>query len=244
MIQQISRQEVFSRSRLVDYYISSAQWPYYYNKIHPYTIDFTKTEDENFKYEYIILEETIFDNPEDDYSIYSDEERGSLLEDLNDHTEPLHDGKKLTNDSAVLAYLGKNIADYIANRSKALIHFFEIMQIRQLYLIDNLRYDWLRFPFKSDEKRAALKRLVNAPSYREAFEIDIEDLEIILPLFDDSSRHSIPIIYLYSTNDKVPIVMFLCDDGNFHTSFHTEDREKIFYAASAVGMAMGGVELC
>lgn len=105
--------------------------------------------------------------------------------------------------------------------------------------MDELRYHWLRFPFGSDEQLAALKSLVNAPSYREAFEMDIEDLEFILPLFDNSLRHSMPIISLFSANDKVPNAMFLCDEGDFHTSFHTGDREKIFYAAFAVGLVMG-----
>lgn len=239
MIQQISREEVFSRSRLADHYISNAQKPNYNNNT-----DVKNTDDEKLIYEYIVLDESLFDDTDDEDSKFSYEEEGSLLEDLNDHTEPVHDGERLIDDSAVLGYSRKNIGDYVTNRSKALIRFFEIMHIRQLYLMDERRYDWLRFPFGSDEQLAALKSLVNVPSYREAFEIDIEDLEFILPLFHNSLRHSIPIIFLFSANDKVPIAMFLCDDGNFHTNFHTDDREKIFYVASAVGLVMGGVEVC
>ena len=38
--------------------------------------------------------------------------------------------------------------------------------------------------------------------------------------------------------------MFLCDDGNLHTSFHNNDREKINSAASAADLVMGGLEVC
>ncbi|MEO6916511.1 MAG: hypothetical protein ABI151_13530 [Chitinophagaceae bacterium] len=236
MIRPVTRNEVFSRSRLADYYISNAQTPYQ----DPETVN-----------EEIDCEKSILDDSQanDDYT---DEEgnklswyeKGSLMKDLNDHQEPFHDGESLTNDFAVLGYSRKNAGEYLKSRSKALIRFFEIMKISQLYLLDELRYDWLRFPFRSSEKLAVIKSLVHAPSYREAFEMDIGELAVILPLFNYSGRSSMPIIMLISTNDEVPIAMFLCDDGNFHTSFHADDREKMFYAASAAGLVMGGVEVC
>jgi hypothetical protein len=236
VIRQISRAEVFSRSRLADYYISGMQSPSYDSSTD------NSIEDVKLEYEYEILEGD--DDTEDVDYTYSWEEEGSLLADLNDHTKPSHDGGRLTDDFAVLGYSRKNAGDYLANRSKALIRFFEIMHISQLYLMDEKRYDWLRFPFRSQEKLGVVKSWVNVPSYREAFEMDIEELEVILPLFHYSGRHSMPIIILISSNDTVPIAMFLCDDGNFHTSFYSEDREKIFYAASAVGLVMGGVDVC
>ncbi len=227
MIRPITRKEVFSRSRLADCYISGFQTPY----LPP------ATEVDPLVEEYLLSEEYL-------RSIeYSWEEKGSLIKDLKDHLEPFYKGEKQTDDFAVLAYPRRN-ADYQTSRSNALIRFFEIMNIRQLYLVDELRYDWLRFPFSNKSKLAAVKSLVTEPSYREAFELDVEDLETVLPWFDHSQRHSIPIIFLISTDDKVPIAMFLCDDGNFHTSFHSKDGEKISYAAAASGMMMGGVEVC
>ena len=238
MIQQISREEIFSRSRLADYYISGMQSPYYVR---------TENKTDDNTDELLLLYETvILEGPDSEFedSKYSWEEEGSLLADLKDHTKPIHDGGRLTDDFAVLGYSTRNAGDYLANRSKALIYFFKIMQIRQVYVMDEQRYDWLRFPFGSQEQLAAIRSLVNAPTYREAFEMDIEDLEFMLPLFHLSPRHSMPIVLIISTDDRVPIAMFLCDDGNFHTNFHTGDREKIFYAASAAGMRMGGVEVC
>ncbi len=234
MIRPITRDEVFSRSRLADYYIYNAQTPYrdpdpeeigYENSMLP-----VATDDE--------------DHMDEKGNEYSWDEKGSLVRDLKDHQEVFHEGGTLTNDFAVLGYSRKNTGQYVTNRSKALIRFFEIMHISQLYLIDELRYDWLRFPFRSREKLAAIKSLVNVPAYREAFEMDIEELAFTLPLFHYSGRSGMPIIMLISADDKVPIAMFLCDDGNFHTSFHDGDREKICYAASAAGLVMGGVEVC
>lgn len=233
MIQPITREEVFFKSRLADYYISDMQKPYVR----------TDADKEELQYETIILEDS-FDNTDEEGNQYSYDEEGSLVKDLKDHMEPFHKGGKLTDDFAVLGYSRKNIVEYVTNRSKALIRFFEMMNIRQLYLMDELRYDWLRFPFNNREKLAAIKSLVNVPSYREAFEMNIGELAFILPLFSYSGRHSMPIIFLISADDKVPIAMFLCDDGNFHTNFHSEDREKIFYAASAAGLVMGGAEVC
>lgn len=234
MIQLISREEVFSGSRLADHYISDAQRPYFEEK----------TGDEGITYGYEVLEESMSDYTDDEESLYSYDEEGSLLKDLDDHTEPVQGGERLTDDFAVLGYSKKNIVNYVVDRSKALIRFFEIMHVTQLYLMDEKRYDWLRFPFRSREKLAALQKLVNMPSYREAFKMDTAELEFILPLFHYSSRHSMPVILLISADDKVPIAMYLCDDGSFHTSFHSQDREKIFYAASAAGLVMGGVEVC
>ncbi len=179
----------------------------------------------------------------EDSNEYSWDEKGSLMKDLEDHIKPFHEGRALTDDFAVLGYSRKNV-DYLDNRSKALIRFFEIMNIRKLYLMQELRFDWLRFPFGGQEKLSAFKTLIDEPSYREAFEMDIEDLTFILPLFHNSGRYDIPIIVLIAASDELPIAMFVCDDANFHTSFCTEDREKIFYAASAVGLVMGGVEVC
>lgn len=214
MIQLIPRKEVFYRSLLADRYISDLQ-----------QMDCCYVDE--------------YGEPK-----YSDEELDSLLSDVNDHVEPFCNDESPTNDFAVLGYPRQNIINYVAGRSKSLIHFFKIMHIRRFYLMDEKRYDWLSFPFESREKTAAVKNLVNAPSYREAFEADIEELAFLLPLFHSSGRYNTGIVYFFSANNQVPIAMFLCDDGNFHTSFCQEDREKIFYAASAAGLVMGGVEVC
>lgn len=238
MIKLISREEVFSRSRLADHCISNMQ-KWINNTYNPF--------DDNPDIHYEILDPDVaaaFSNTNEEGFQYSDDEEGSLLKDLHDHTKPVHDGEKLTDDSAILGYSKKNEADYVENCLKALIRFFKIMHIKQLYLVGELSCDWLRFPFESQEKFAVLKGIINAPSYREAFEIDIEDLDFIFPLFHYSDLHCMPLIFFFSANDSVPIYMFICDDGNFHTGLHSGDREKIFYAASAAGLVMGGLEVC
>lgn len=170
-------------------------------------------------------------------------EKTVLEEDPYDHLEPFHENKEVLDDFAVLGY-PKNKMDYIKNRSIALIGFFEQMGISQLYLMDEMKFDWLQFPYRSREKSQAIRDIVNKPAYHEAFEMDTDDLVKMLPLFNYSGRHSVAIILLFSANTPVPLGMFLCDDGNFHTSFPARDREKLSAASSHAGLIMGGLEVC
>lgn len=110
--------------------------------------------------------------------------------------------------------------------------------------MDELKCNWLQFPFKSFEKREVIKDIFNQPAYSDAFKLDIDDLLKILPLFNFSGRNNIPIIYFFSVDAPVTLAMFLCDDANFHTTFFSKDREKIASAASAAGLNIGGVEIC
>jgi hypothetical protein len=126
----------------------------------------------------------------------------------------------------------------------AFIHFFELLGVKQLYLLDELKYDLVKFPFSYREKREAFKSIVNQATYNEGFQLDIDDLSVILPLFHFSGRNNIPIIWVFSTNPEMSLAMFLCDDANFHTSFFSADREKITSAVSTAGLILGGMELC
>jgi len=118
------------------------------------------------------------------------------------------------------------------------------MDIGRLFLIDELKCDWLHFPFSYREKREAFKSIINKSAYNEAFILDITDLSMVLPLFHFSGRHSTPIIWFFSADTQVTLAMFLCDDANFHLTFHSIDREKITSAALAAGLILGGLEIC
>jgi hypothetical protein len=145
-------------------------------------------------------------------------------------------------DFAVIGYVVKSQLHYLAHRSNAFIRFFELINIRQLYLFDELKWDWVQFDFKSSEKREEMKRIVNQPAYSEAFIFDIDDLRKILLLFNFSGRNSVPIIWLFSVETQVPLAMYLCDEGNFHTYFFSKDRRKLTSAALAAGLKIGGTE--
>ena len=161
-----------------------------------------------------------------------------------DHLKPFRKKNKMLNDFAVLGYGDKYNPEYLTLRSKALIQFLGMMDITRLYLIDELKFDWAKFPYDYSPKREALKSIVNQATYNEAFELDIEDLSTILPWFHNSSRYSIPVIWLFSADYEMRLAMFLCDSANFHTDFLSKDREKMTSAASAAGLIMGGVEVC
>jgi hypothetical protein len=214
MIHLISREEIFFKSSLVDHYISQLQRSKY------------KQQGRNLDAGFDIGETDI--QGEDPY----------------DHLESFHDSREILNDFAVISYREKNRIDYLTHRSMAFIRFFGLMAIDRLYLMDELKYDLVSFPFSYREKREAFKNIVNQATYSEALELDIEELSKILPLFHYSKRHSTPIIWLFSGSTQVPFVAFLCDDANFHTSFLSRDKEKLFSAASAAGLTMGGIELC
>ena len=164
-------------------------------------------------------------------------------EDPYDHFDAYHDYSEELDDFAVLRY-HENIQDYLKHRSIAFLRFFEAMEIKRLFLLDELKYDLVKFPFSYREKREAFINIVNQPSYSEALELDIEELPIILPLFHYSRKHSEPIIWFFSSDVGTTLAMFLCDDANFHTSFLSKDREKITEAVSNSGLIMGGIEIC
>jgi hypothetical protein len=164
--------------------------------------------------------------------------------DSYDHLQPFHDHKESLDDSAILSYVKKNWIDYLSKRSTAFIRFFELIEVKQLYLMDELKWDWVKFPFKDRDKRATFNSLVKQPAYYEAFKLDIADLSTILPLFHFSDRHSEPIIWFFTVNSKIPLSIFLCDDANFHTRFLSRDRDKITSAVLAAGLVMGGLEIC
>lgn len=214
MIHLISREEVFFNSSLVDHYISELQQSKY------------KKQGRNL--------DAGFDIGETDI----------LGEDPYDHLKPFHDSREILNDFAVISYREKNRIDYLTHRSMAFIRLFELMAVKRLYLMDELKYDLVSFPFSYREKREAFKNIVNQTTYSEALELDTEELLTLLPLFHYSKRHSTPIIWLFSASIQVPFAAFLCDDANFHTSFFSKDREKLISAASSSGLIMGGVEIC
>lgn len=169
----------------------------------------------------------------------------SSAEDPYDHMEAFHNDKEILDEFNIISYAEKNSMAYMTNRSIAFTRFFELMDIHQLYLLDELQCDWVRFPFGSSEKYETLKCMVNgADTYYEAFILDIRELSVILPLFHFSQRHSTPIIWLFSANPEIPVAMFLCDDANFHTCFRLKDREQLTSAVTTAGLIMGGLEIC
>ena len=215
MINLISREEVFYKSSLVDHFIKDLQQSTYEQQ--GYNLD----------------------------AGFNVGETATQSEDPYDHLERFHDNWEILNDFAVVSYGEKKYkANYLAHRSIAFIRFFELMTIKQLYLMDELKYDLVDFPFSYREKREAFKGIVNQATYSEGLLFDIDELSTLLPLFHFSKRHSMPIIWLFSANPQVSFAAFLCDDANFHANFLSNDREKLSSAVSGAGLIMGGVEVC
>ena len=214
MVRLISREEVYYKSSLVDHCISELQQLTYNRQGYNLNLNFNVGETET--------------KGEDPY----------------DHIKPFHHDRVILNDGSIISSGGKRRSDYLTYRSMAYIRFFELVNIQQLYFMDELKYDLVSFPFNPLEKRDAFKSIVNRATYSEALELDIAELSTLLPLVHQAARHSIPIIWFFSANNQVPFTAFLCDDGNFHSRFPSEDRDKLMSAASKAGLITGGLEVC
>jgi len=164
--------------------------------------------------------------------------------DACDHLQPYHKKPPVLNDFAVIAYPAKDRKDYVTNCPVVLGRFYELLGVKKIYVMDELKYNLLKFPFGIQERRAAFKQLIEPNEYCEAFELSVYDLTTIFPLIFYSSRHSVPIIYLFSAESSLDIAMFLCDDGNFHTSFPSSERESINAVAEVTGLKIGDIQIC
>jgi hypothetical protein len=164
--------------------------------------------------------------------------------DACDHLETYHKRAPVADDFTVIAYPAKDRKDYVTNCPIVLGRFYELLGVKQLYLMDELKYNLVKFPFGIKERSEAFKQLIEPNEYCEAFEMAVHDLTVILPLIFYSSRNSVPIIYLFSAESSLDIAMYLCDDGNFHTSFPSGERESINAVAKAAGLKVGDVQLC
>lgn len=213
MIQLISREEIFFKSSLVDHTISRLQQ--------------LKYQEQGW-------------NLDAGFDIG---ETGIQGDDPYNHFEPFHDTCDILNDFAYIDYRQSNTISCLTHRSTAFTRFFELMSIKRLYLIDELKYDLVSFPFGNREKREAFKSIVKQATYSEAFELDIEELPTLLPLFQCSKRHSIPIIWLFSANTQFPFTAFLCDDEHLHTCSLSKDREKLISAALGAGVTIKWIEI-
>ncbi len=214
MTRLISREEVYYKSSLVDHCISELQQSTY--EIYGYNLPLH----------------------------FNVGETGTKGEDPYDHIEPFHHDRIVLNDEAIISSGGKRRSDYLTYRSMAFIKFFELVHIQQLYFMDELKYDLGRFPFRPLEKGETFKKIINRSTYSEALEIDIAELLTLLPLFHGAARYAVPIIWFFSANNQVPFTSFVCDDGNFHSRFAAEDRDKLMAAASRAGLITGGLEVC
>lgn len=172
------------------------------------------------------------------------DDRSLHPEELYDHLEPFHNEKIELDDFAVISCCSRHESIFYKRQLAGFASFFKLIGIERLYLLDELKCDWTCFPFDNREKREALQRLLNEPSYFEAFEFHSEDFPDFFNLFHKSGRFNTPIVRVFSASDERPIAMFLCDDGNLHTSFESEDRERFIAAAEAANIVMGGLEVC
>lgn len=189
-------------------------------------------------------QQEMFERLEDKETTYIDYQT-TPVKDAYDHLQPFNKSSRAPDDFAVIAYQKKDREDYVVNCPAAFGQFCKLLDIHKLFLIDELKYDWLlHFPFGSSEKRDALKSIINLSVYDEAFELEIDDLSTLLPLFFYSGRWGVPICYLFPSESSADLLIFLCNDGNFHMAFPATDRELINEVAITAGLKMGGLEIC
>lgn len=211
MIQLISREEVFYLSSVADHFISACQQ---------------------------YLAKDSWENLSDFFCQYIDgiAELGLPAKDPFDHLEPFHNDKEILDKHCYIELVEDNDAGYSLHRTNAFIRFFELLDVRQLYLVDEMKFNWLQYPFKEKEHHEWLRSLVNKAFYDEAFRLDIKDLTQVLPAFYRSARHSVSLMNLFSVANNLIFSSFLCDDQHLHLDFPAKEHKRITAAAVTSGL--------
>lgn len=77
-----------------------------------------------------------------------------------------------------------------------------------------------------------------------AYQIKVSDLHKSFPLFFFSDVYDIPVIFLITASDAVPLSLRLCDDDNLNLNFQQVYQKQIHKVAIEAGFKIGDLELC
>lgn len=161
-----------------------------------------------------------------------------------DHLKPFKEKTDYKLSSAVMAYPANTKADYVDNMAKAFINFLEALGIESLYMLEFNQSSLIDFPFENFIKRNAFKRMARTKEKDIGFELEIESLKKVLPLFYFSKRYDTAVLTLLSANDEIPIAFDLCDDGNWHISYPIMVEATVCNTAEKAGFIIGDLQLC
>ncbi len=160
-----------------------------------------------------------------------------------DHLQAFHPVQKKLDEFCVLAYDAKTKEDYENNFPLVMVKFFTALKIEQVYILTEIKTDWMDTVFENKEKYAAFLTMVNHQKNAVGFLVQVKDLPVILPLFFFTHPDH-PHINIIPPQGDIAIDQFLCKDGNLHTLFEEKNYEQLKAAANLAGLFMGSFEVC
>jgi hypothetical protein len=160
-----------------------------------------------------------------------------------DHLQAFDPQLKPLDGFCVLAYAAETKQEYENNFSLVMADFFARLKIEELYLLSECKIDWNEYEFENNQKKKRFLRILEGKTQAVGLHLNVKDLPDVLPLFFCTHPDHPHIILIPPVGD-VPIDIFLCKDGNFHTLFAESDYGQLKQAAEAAGLYMGGYEVC
>jgi hypothetical protein len=168
----------------------------------------------------------------------------SLLKKFYDHLHPLQPlHPPFHNDMLVLTYPAIHQKEYFVKMPKAMEYLFHQLQTKRLYFVDFLKTSLHEFPFETYRKRNKLKQLLGWQLHYGGFQLAIEDLCTVWPLFYFSGIYARSAIVLIA-DGEAPLALRLCKDGNFHCNYQQGHEDHILPVAKEAGFLTGDVNLC
>ncbi|MBW8359243.1 MAG: hypothetical protein K0M63_05485 [Weeksellaceae bacterium] len=168
----------------------------------------------------------------------------AVIRNFYDHLQPLHPTARAICGHAVMSWAAKSRADYTAQFPRVLQDFLNALNIRSLFLMDFTDRNLMDFEFENYRKRNLFKRTGGRNRNGTAYLVDTGTLSGTLPLFLFSGVYDVPVIFLISAENEVPLSLRLCDDGNLHLNFYEHDELRFRTEAEQAGFVWGDLEVC
>ncbi|HSC53548.1 MAG TPA: hypothetical protein VLC98_08015 [Phnomibacter sp.] len=175
----------------------------------------------------------------------NDVKEAAMLRKYYDHLAPFVGLQQPIDAHGVWAFAAASKAEYVQQFALQLQQALQHLDITSVYLL-TLTQTCIasEFPFENFTKRNRFKRLGGIKNSRLGYQVSVEHLPAVFPLFFFSGIYDVPVIFLITAEGATPLSLRLCDDGNLHINYQQAFAGKIAEAATAAKLEMGDTELC
>lgn len=161
-----------------------------------------------------------------------------------DHLKPYRSIDAPIDKFGVLVYRTHSLKTYIVEVPGVLNQFLQMLNIKNLFVLDFLKTSFENYPFQNYKKRNDFRRIMGRNLKNGGYLIDSEILKKILTLFFFSGFYGRPVIFFVPADGDVSMTIHLCDDGNFHINFQEHYSAQILNTAKIAGFTFGDIDLC
>lgn len=160
-----------------------------------------------------------------------------------DHLKPFDPKPYEYNGFCVIAYPAIDTSDYENNFSGALMRFFDVLNISEIFMLTEINFDWKNFVFENEVKRSLFLTYANNLTNSVGYQFPTSAIDYILPLFYQHHPDS-PSIGLINSIGDILLDMFMCKDGNLHVLYDEQQKPALLQAVETAGLISGSFEIC